>query len=489
MSLKQFLVIHPYLFAVFPIIFLFAYNIDEVPATDLILPMLAAIIGTLILFLLLRLITKNSNKAAIVTSLLLILFFSYGHVRDVISSLGINGLNIGQVHISNQFIFAPLWLVLFITGAFLVIRAHRDFSTSTKFLNVVAIALVAISLVNIGIYEVRTLNRVPEETNKGSTSLSSGNPHSLPDIYYIILDAYARRDTLKSYFGYDNSEFINYLTNKGFYVATNSYSNYGDTFFSLPSSLNMDYLTVDEMANEAKRLEMIGNNRVSQFLKEKGYRYIFVGGGINFKGIAKYTDEYFVYKSESLLKKSDFADSLISTTALSPFTIFLQGFWGESDRKAVFYAFDKLVDIPDIEEPTFVYAHMRPPHPPFIFDRNGNHPKYNIFEGTGNIWQSSMHRERYVDQLVFINKKVEAMVDEILARSKVPPIIILQGDHGVWWERGGGKDMHNAILNAYYLPEKDKQNLYDTISPVNSFRMLFNLYFDTDFELLKDETP
>ncbi len=483
-KLKQFSVFHPFLFAVFPILFLFAYNIDEVPATDLWLPICVAIIGTLILLLSLRLITKNYNKTAIVTSFLLILFFSYGHVRDAISSLGINGLDVGQVHISNQFILAPLWLLLFIAGAFLVIKARRDFSTSTKFFNVVAATLVVISLVNISIYEVRALNRVPEETNKGSISLNSGNPHSLPDIYYIILDAYARQDTLKEVYGYDNSEFINYLTSKGFYVATQSRSNYGSTSLSLPSSLNMDYLKGEERGSTATLLEMMGNSKASRFLKEKGYRYIFVGGGADFKGMAKYTDVYLTYKLESIFRKSDFVDSLAHTTALSPFLMFFEGFFGDNDRKARLYAFDKLADIPDIGEPTFVYAHILSPHPPFIFDRDGNPPKQSIFIGTGNIWQSLGHEQRYVDQLIFINKKVETLVDEIVSKSDVPPIVILQADHGIWWEEGEGRD----ILNAYYLPGKGNQLLYESITPVNSFRIIFNLYFGTEYELLKDES-
>ena len=483
--MKQFLIIHPFLFAIFPVLFLFAYNIDEVPATDLILPLLATIIGTLIFFLLLRLIIKNSNKAAIVTSILLILFFSYGHVRDAISSLGINGFDIGQVHISNQFILAPLWLALFIVAAFLVIKAHRDFSTSTKFLNVVAISLVVISLINISIYEVRSLNRVPEETDKGSTGLSPGNPQNLPDIYYIILDGYARQDALEEVYGYDNSEFIQYLTGKGFYVAEQSRSNYSSTGFSMPSSLNMDYLTADELASVKTRFEMVGNNKVSGFLKERGYRYIFIGGGIDWKGIDHYTDGHFVYKSESVFKKSDFIDSLAHTTALSPFLIFFQGFFGDTDREARLYAFDELADIPDIEEPTFVYAHILSPHPPFIFDRYGNPPKQSIFVGTGNIWQSIGHEGRYVDQLIFVNKKVETLIDKILSESDVPPIIILQGDHGMWWAKGKETD----ILNSYYLPGKDNQLLYESISPVNSFRVVFNLYFDADYQLLRDEAP
>ena len=81
-------VIHPFLFAIFPILFLFAYNIDEVLAIDLWLPISIVMVGTFILLILFKLITKNYKKAAIITSFFLILFFSFGHIRDLIYSCG-----------------------------------------------------------------------------------------------------------------------------------------------------------------------------------------------------------------------------------------------------------------------------------------------------------------------------------------------------------------------------------------------------------------
>jgi len=102
---------------------------------------------------------------------------------------------------------------------------------------------------------------------------------------------------------------------------------------------------------------------------------------------------------------------------------------------------------------------------------------------TNSVWQPLGYEEGYVGQLIFINKKVETLVDEILSKSDVPPIVILQGDHGIRWGKGRGID----ILNAYYLPGKDNQLLYESITPVNSFRIIFNLYFGTNYDLLEDE--
>jgi len=253
--MKQFLAFHPLLFAIAPILFLFAYNIDEVPATDLVLPLLIAIVGTLSLLLLLRLITKNYNKIGIITSYFLILFFSYGHIRDTVFSPA------AKVLVTPNLFLLSLWALLFVAGGFFIVRSHRDFYILTKFLNATAVVLITISLINIGIYEIRTINLGHEEVNEEGSGLELSNAGDLPDIYYIILDMYARQDTLKELFDYDNSEFTNYLTGKGFYVATKSCSNHRTTYISLASSLNMDYFKQKD--NQLGRIEKIKNSKVS----------------------------------------------------------------------------------------------------------------------------------------------------------------------------------------------------------------------------------
>ncbi|NIW34896.1 hypothetical protein GWM83_05010, partial [Candidatus Bathyarchaeota archaeon] len=72
--------------------------------------------------------------------------------------------------------------------------------------------------------------------------------------------------------------------------------------------------------------------------------------------------------------------------------------------------------------------------------------------------------------------------------------MILQSDHGP----GSPLDEENptaphlgdklAILNAYYLPEQDFTGLYKEITPVNTFRLIFNRYFGTELELLEDKS-
>jgi hypothetical protein len=147
--------------------------------------------------------------------------------------------------------------------------------------------------------------------------------------------------------------------------------------------------------------------------------------------------------------------------------------------------------MPGIQGPKFVFAHILAPHLPFLFDADGN-PVREYQAGLAHT------KADYVNQLIFVNKKVQEMVDEILARSGIEPIIIIQGDTGPPYGFRHEEALHNPteeiyqqnlrILNAFYLPENGAQSLYEGISPVNTFRLIFNRYFEADFPLVADRS-
>ena len=103
-----------------------------------------------------------------------------------------------------------------------------------------------------------------------------------------------------------------------------------------------------------------------------------------------------------------------------------------------------------------------------------------------------MHIGYYRDQVHYLNTLVMDTIDRILAQSDTPPIIILQGDHSskVYREKNPPDEVQAKlllpILNAYHLPEIEEGVLYPSISPVNSFRIVLNHYFQADLELLAD---
>lgn len=486
--MKRTLIIHPFLFALFPSLYLFARNADEISPGELILPVIVALVGALVLFSSLCLITRSGAKSGIISTFFIVLFYSYGGVRDLLVS-------VAKAHgrfYSVSFYLGCFWAVLVIALVFLIIKLKNNFLTFTRFLNVASITLIVISLASVTVYFVRGEATLKDATNPEGQTGHLGASQNLPDIYYIILDEYGRESTLREVYGYDNSEFIKSLTARGFSIIVKSRSNYDTTYPSLASSLNMQYLKEELGGNNAALLNMIGDSEVLRFLRARGYRLIHVPSSWDFKGISKYMEVIPQGKIIFGSRASSLSYYLVQSTALAPFA----SFFSDHGRQAILDAFDTLADIPELKEPTFVFAHVLCPHQPFIFNRDGSPIPMSIFEVEGDV--AEKYRKGYIEQLIFINKKIEALVDEILAKSEIAPIIILQGDHGPQPVRSDDEDeqltqMMNMnermnILNAYYLPGKDNSVLYPSITPVNSFRLIFNLYFGTDYELLPDRS-
>jgi hypothetical protein len=133
-------------------------------------------------------------------------------------------------------------------------------------------------------------------------------------------------------------------------------------------------------------------------------------------------------------------------------------------------SFEELQYIPG---PKFVFMHILAPHAPFVFDAEGN-----------AITPRSAGKDGYINASKFIDKEIAKHVYELIARSPTPPIIIIQGDHGPATDN---RSWRLSILNAYYLPGHT-ENLYPHITPVNTFRIIFNSYFGTNYPLLEDKS-
>jgi hypothetical protein len=362
--------------------------------------------------------------------------------------------------------------------------------------------------IGVNFYDINIKYNDPGEQhnvflNVGNGALV-GNGSLGPDIYYIILDEYASESTLKD-FGYDNHDFLEFLRNKGFYVANSSQCNHGadnrlkaSTVLSLASSLNMNYLNnLDEMNTTIQKgklapYKLIQDNRVMRFLKSKGYTTINIGSSWGPTAFNNYADINFVpFILFGSPDQNEFIHVYMKTTMLRPFGNILlnHSFY---DPQRVLYAFSKLENNSEIGHPKFVFAHIVSPHPPYIFDRNGEFISINA---KSYDYRSAM-REPYINQLIFINKKLINLVNKLIDEpDNYPKIIIIQSDHGLEFQENKSYENRShqkmfkhgmTILNAYYFPNNDYKNLYDNITPVNTFRIVFNSYFNTSFELLND---
>jgi hypothetical protein len=498
-------VIYPVLFAVFPILFLYACNIREMSANQIVIPLVVSVLFTLFLWAILYLILRNIRKAGLATTTFLFLFFSYGRFYGLLEKW--------DVFVPNHGHFLPAVLLVFGYCIYFIKLARRDFMTTTKILNTMAVVLIVINLFNIGSYQVRILSAPAQPAGTKQVVDVSIDPKKLktmPDIYFIVLDEYSHPDTMKEWYGYDNSWFIESLKDKGFFVANKSRTRSPHTPLIIAEVLNMEYLTPGWYWDETKKdyieitsakseypgeppwsepfFRKYACNKVADFLGTKGYKYIYFGTFLDVGRWDSYmknrADLYYnYYETTDALWVSEFQNTLWSTTMLRPFYPYLTGSQYESYyRRGVLNTLAHLKEMPSVEGPKFVFAHLMCPHPPFVFGPNGESiasTKRNNFED----------KQFYLGQYIFINREIEKVVNSILKSSINEPIIVIQSDHGIRPHYPGieiGNDEWRKILNVYYLPGGGKELLYDSISPVNSFRVIFNYYFDAEYDLLED---
>jgi hypothetical protein len=162
------------------------------------------------------------------------------------------------------------------------------------------------------------------------------------------------------------------------------------------------------------------------------------------------------------------------------------------------YVLDHLADRLSDGRPLFVFAHVLCPHTPFAFEADGRPlPKSQVILddrlGSGGVKRDALVKA-YRSQVQFVNERIETAIAAILARSRTPPIIILQSDHGSEMTlnqsnpSAAGIRERMAILSAYYVPREIRAQLYPRISPVNTFRIILGQYFSRAWARLPDDS-
>lgn len=317
--------------------------------------------------------------------------------------------------------------------------------------------------------------------------------------YYIILDGYGRADMLQAVHGFNNSAFVDALEQSGFIVASRSQANYPRTLLSLSSSLNMQYLeTMSSVMGDSNLwwpvMGTVQQSEVRKILQNWGYKTVF------FASVWDYTDirDGDFYEAPYPVMLKNFYNSFLNFTNLSilrsidRFGVAYPSY--DTHRRIILFSFKRLPEVAAIPGPKFVFAHIVAPHPPYVFDRTGNpvdsdfpYSLIDPYRQRGDILES---RNSYLDQLMFINQEILTTIDGILANSNIPPSIILQADHGpgilIDYNSIENSCLYErfSILNAYYLPGVDRDSVPMDLSPVNSFRFIFNSYFQTKLEIL-----
>ena len=478
----------------YPVLFLFAENAaDQVTLEPLWEPLGICLVAAAALLGVCFWLRRDWARAGLMTTALLALFFSYGHVWNVVAP-----------YLGGQWPLTAAWIAAAIVLMALAWRGGRWVRPATQILNVALLVLVAFNVASIGGYLAST-RLFPHST--GEIPTVAVGEAGRPDIYYLILDRYAGEKTLRDIYAYDNTPFLKALEDRGFTIAHDSWANYFKTAFSLVSSLSMEHLDPDRYKQSTPQTfgpihaALQGRLAAPAALKTLGYEYVHIANW--WEPSSENVDADVIYRYSQY---TEFSTALAATTmalvltpdaepAADPETID----YPELARRHVIYGFDAIELAGHRAGPTYTFAHLTIPHPPYVFDTDGSMP-------TPQEKADRPEKVEYIHQLEWANTRTLKMLDSILdvAPGEPEPIVILQSDEGPWppgftanqedFQWLEASDVEIAwkfnILNAYRMPGVDleSQGFSDRTSPVNAFRILFNAYFGAHLVLLPDVT-
>lgn len=486
--------LHPLGFAVYPVLALLAVNAGQVRPIVGARWLLGSVVVAALVLLILRLLALDAQHAAALTSLAVLLFYSYGPTYMAMRPVKLFGESLGR----HRYL-VPVWLVLAVVLAVAILRRRGELGAATTLLNGAALVLVGFSLGRIvwtspGQGGVETpsidLNSLP------GTGLADAE---LPDVYYILLDGYARADTLLQSYGLDNSGFLDSLRGLGFYVAECSMSNYSQTEPNLASTLNMDYLEqvvgpLDETSDDRSPLwPAIRHSIIRSYLEGLGYTTYAFETGFRWSELDD-ADHYLAPKTsagpglnafEATLLRSTIAWVPIDAIESLPGLLSLQiDRSADAHRVRLQFVLDELTDLPSAPGPKFVFAHVVSPHRPFVFDAAGN-PVDDSYDWARQGDSFAGYAEGYREQTGYLNSRMLPILEGIVSRSDRKVVVVVHSDHG---PGEGSADQRMRNLIAVLLPDTAPYAPYPDLSPVNLFRLVLSDVFGADLALLSDRS-
>lgn len=479
------------LIVLYPLIWLYSANLHQVLFTDIIIPLIILLPLAFSGFYLINIKLKNKLLSGIITSTSSLTFFSYGPISKIIKSVPVlNRFISGQI-------LAFLIVAFFIGFVFWILKNRRYLPQFSRILKLLSVFLMIIPINSILLNYIFNVKQPDIKRKNNILTVKSGlNKENFPDIYYIILDRYAGKDTLNNVYGYDNSPFLNDLKSTGFHVGEFSWANYHSSAHSIASSLNMSYLDEIMPKSDIHNKDwkaiygLIKNYQVSLNLKKIGYKYYHFGSWW-----WPTTKNNEADKNINLGLISEFSSVLLSNSLIDPFARAMKlPFFDSrySQWRRINYQLDLLPKVAEDKNTTFVFAHLIIPHEPYVFQSSG---QFLDFEEDKN----KPDKIKYLDQVKFLNSRLKIFVDKVLSANG-NSVIIFQADEGPYpeiydknknnfdWAQADKSDINHkmSIFNTVYFPDKNYDSFIKASSPVNVFRIIFNKYFASEIQLLPD---
>ncbi len=467
------IVLHPFLFALFPVVSLFLNNMAVLQPDSLFRAVLVLELAVVLLLGLLRLIFRNVQAAAVAVSLLMFVFFIH-------KPWGACGMPV-------------IWTVLL---AVLVVVGRRRPAWLARVSPVLNVMAGMVLLLQCAQY-VRATRRVDMKPVPVAMA-SAPDPKALPHIIHIIADEFGRPDIIRSQFGCDLGFMVESLRSNGFFVADHARANYMQTMQGVASLMAMNYLpgSAPETAGEPRlsRVQLTGSfpqSSVVRTLSRLGYHCqvrVSDGNVMTDWATGEDPDAILNFSERILLEKS----------CLRPF-ISMPSDQVLDERLYAHYRRTKNMLLHEADcvrqpDPVYKLIHIVSPHAPYVFAVDGAYHKTKCvseyifspaaaFGPARDLWRYQW--DEYAEQVQFIAAELCRMVERILKESSRPVVIILQGDHGPGGEQGAPfLEGRSGILMAVRIPGQTNAMPAEFQSPVNIYRHLFRQLWQADMPLL-----
>jgi hypothetical protein len=500
--------VYPILIGLFVPMNIYARNRGEVLISETFEPFAAIVAISLLIMGLARLTGRNMDRSAILLSLFWMLFFQFGRFNQLSSafSLGRDVVQIAAGVLAALLVALVFWL-----------RQNALTHISTWLFLTAAILSVppAFQLARGAVVEVRA--------HRGGEGLAvaDGGPSASPapkqtrsagggdsnDIFYMILDGYGGDEVLERYIELDNAPFYRMLADRGFKISHNSRASYAITLFSLASTLNMSYL--DGLAdkyragfkNKQPLRRAIVRSQLFQSLKQQNYTIHLLTSSSH---LIPRRDPGLLDDVSSYMEMGQYALAVVGNTPLHKvlhadrffldFSVDMKPWVPDSFD----WVFERAAPLASNGRKDFVLVHVLAPHSPYYFDRTcalvpANRERYwNNYDGPFEDY-----RVAYREQLLCVNRMIEAFLDALQEGGRDLPIVIMQGDHGPPEITSSALERENideyvfrtSVLNVIHLPrhipESVRDRIGDGITSVNTFRLLMSAITGEEMPLLE----